>query len=106
MNHKARFAYREFYDVPRMMILTHRGLKLLLDCKFDESLDEYPTAYKVYILPKEIDEHALRSWEALPGKATNYLGDIPAEQVIFDASKRVEIDTGVIDGLLDEKLAP
>jgi len=103
VNHKTRIVYREFYDVPRMLILTHRGVKLLLDCKFDESLDEYPSAYRVYVLPEGIDEVALKAWEALPGMATRYLGEIPVDQIIFDASKRAEIDTAVIDTLLSEK---
>jgi hypothetical protein len=101
----ARITYREFYDLPRMVTMTHRGLKLLLDCKFDESLDEYPASYRVYVLPQEIDEHALHSWEALPEKARKYLGDIPVDQLIFDPSKRAEIDTDVIDSFLGEKLA-
>lgn len=103
MNHKIRISYREFYDVPRMIVVTHRGRKLLLDCKFDDSLDEYPAAYKVYVLPEGIDERALRSWEVLPEKATNYLGDIPVDQVLFDPSKRLEIDTEVLDRLLGDK---
>jgi hypothetical protein len=105
VNQKARIVYRDFYDVPRMLILTHRGLKLLLDCKFDESLDEYPAVYKVYALPPETDENALQSWDSLPQKATKYLGDIPVNQVIFDPSKRKEIDTSTIEAFLAEKLA-
>lgn len=100
MNHKTKIAYREFYDVPRMIIVTHRGLKLLLDSKFDESLDDYPAEYRVYVLPQEIDELSLDSWETLPRRATKYLGDIPIAEVIFDPSKRAEIDTDVIDSLL------
>ena len=106
MNHKARISYREFYDVPRMVILTHRGIKLLLDCKFDESLDEYPSAYRVYILPEGLDEMSLVSWNTLPQRATTYVGDIPIADITFDPSKRAEIDTDVIDSLLRQKLAP
>ena len=50
MNHEARIVYSEFYDVPRMIIVNHGGLKLLLDCKFDESLDDYSAAYRVYVI--------------------------------------------------------
>jgi hypothetical protein len=106
VHHKTRITYREFYDVPRMLIVTHRGLKLLLDCKFDETLDEYPAAYQVYVLPQETDERAVGSWEALPEKATKHLGEIPVEQIIFDSSKKAEIDTDAIDRLLDQGLAP
>jgi hypothetical protein len=88
-----------------MLILTHRGQKLLLDCKFDESLDEYPAVYKVYALPLEIDENALQSWDALPQNVMKYLGDIPVEQVMFDPSKRKEVDTTTLDAFLGGKLA-
>jgi hypothetical protein len=100
VDHKTKITYRDFYDVPRMIVVTHRGLKLLLDCKFEESLDDYSTAYRVYILPQELDELSLHSWEELPRMATKYLGDIPIAQVVFDPSKRAEIDTAVLDSLL------
>src|SRR5215467_10985099 len=96
-----QITYREFYDVPRMVILNHRGLKLLLDSGFDESKDEYSLTYKTYILPMELDERTQRSWAALPQTATKCIGEIPVDQVIFDPTKRAEIDTRLIDKLLD-----
>jgi|SRR6185437_11089222 len=102
MSQKARFTYREFYDVPRMIVVARRGLKLLLDCKFDKVLDEYPATYRVYVLPEQIDESNLQSWEGLPEMATKYLGDLPVDQVVFDASNRLEIDTDVIDSFLGD----
>jgi hypothetical protein len=104
VDHKTKITYRDFYDVPRMIVVTHRGLKLLLDCKFEESLDDYSTAYRVSILPQELDELSLHSWGELPRMATKYLGDIPIAQVVFDPSKRAEIDTAVLDSLLGWKL--
>lgn len=103
MADRVKIVYREFYDVPRMLIVSRRGLKLLLDSPFDESLDEYSPTYRVYVLPKEVDEHTLKSWEALPQMATKSLGEIPVDQVVFDASKRAEVDAGVIDRLLDSR---
>jgi hypothetical protein len=100
MSQTTKIVHRDFYDVPRMLILNHRSLKLLFDCKFDDSLDAYPSTYKVYVLPQEIDEHSLQSWDALPEEVAKYLGDIPVDQVIFDASRRAEIDTQIIDNLL------
>jgi hypothetical protein len=81
--------------------MSRRGLKLLLDSAFDESLDDYSPTYKVYVLPKEIDERTLRSWESLPQMATKSLGEIRVDQVVFDVTKRAEVDAGVIDSLLD-----
>jgi hypothetical protein len=105
MAHRVKIVYREFYDVPRMLIVSHRGLKLLLDSPFDESRDEYSPTYRVYVLPKEVDEHTLGSWEALPQMATKSLGEIPVDQVVFDPTKRAEVDAGVIDSLLDSSQA-
>ena len=101
MTDRVKIAYRDFYDVPRMLIVSRRGLKLLLDSPFDDSLDKYSPTYKVYVLPTEVDEHTLKSWEALPQMAMKSLGEIPVNQVAFDATKRAEVDTGVIDSLLD-----
>jgi hypothetical protein len=96
----AAIIYREFYDVPRVIVLTHRSRKLLLWCRFDKALDEYPAVYQVYDLPMEIDERAPTSWEDFPQKATKYLGQIPVDQLVFDTSKKAEIETDVIDSLL------
>jgi len=37
MADRVKIVYREFYDVPRMLIVSRRGLKLLLDSPFDDS---------------------------------------------------------------------
>jgi hypothetical protein len=103
MADRVKIVYREFYDVPRMLIVSRRGLKLLLDSPFDDSLDEYSPTYRVYVFPNEVDEHTLKSWEALPQMATKSLGEIPVTQVVFDATKRAEVDAGVIDSLLDSR---
>jgi hypothetical protein len=106
MTQKTKFTYRDFYDVPRMIIVNHRGQKLLLDCKFDDSLDDYPTIYKLYILPNEIDEKSEKSWEAMPARAVKYVGEIPVKCVIFDHTKRAELETSVIDDLLSGPSPP
>jgi hypothetical protein len=104
VNRRVPIVYREFYDVPRMMVVNRGDLKLLLNCEFHESLGEYSNSYKVYVLPRDIENHAMVSWISLPGLAVKYLGDIPVEQVVFDATKRAEIDTEVLDKLVLDKL--
>jgi hypothetical protein len=105
MGERVKFVYRDFYDVPRMIILTRRGIKLLLDSAFDESRDEYSPSYRVYVLPDKIHEHTLASWEDLPQTATRSLGEIPVDQVVFDRTKRAEVDATIIDGLLNSMKA-
>ena len=101
MASRVKFAYRDFYDVPRMLVLRYRGLKLLMDSPFDGLSDEYSPVYSVYLLPAEVNEQELDSWVALPHLATQRIGEIPVDQVRFDPTKRVEIDTEAIDNLLD-----
>ena len=105
MSGRVRIVYREFYDVPRMFILNHRGLKLLLDSPFDDVKDEYSPSYRVYVLPKTLDEQRLPSWEALAKIATRCLGEIPVDRLRFDPTKRADIDCEAIDSLLDSGLA-
>jgi hypothetical protein len=100
MNKRAKFTYRDFYDVPRIIVLTHREQKLLLDCKFDDSLDDYPATYKLYILNPQVDEDSQTSWASMPSRAVRYVGEIPVSQVVFDHTKRAELETSVIDRLL------
>ena len=106
MNQMAKFNYRDFYDVPRMIILNHKGQKVLLDCKFDDSLDEYPSTYKVYILPQDINELGETSWESMPTRAVKYVGEIAVKQLILDHSKRAAMDTSIIDELLSKEGSP
>jgi hypothetical protein len=97
---KGSFSYREFYDVPRVLVLHHRGLQLLLDCRFDEGRDEYSPNYLVYVLPAEVNVDATKSWDRLFEIATRFVGEIPVEQLVFDTTKRSSVDTDPIDRLL------
>jgi|HubBroStandDraft_2_1064218.scaffolds.fasta_scaffold00704_21 hypothetical protein len=102
MNKMAKFSYRDFYDVPRMMILNHNGRKILLDCEFLDSEDEYSSMYKVYILPPDIDEDREESWESMPARSIRYIGEIPVQRFVFDRTKRAALDMCVIADLLDK----
>ena len=101
MSGRVRITYRDFYDVPRMLIVNHRGLKLLLDSPFDQLKDEYSPVYQVYLLPNELNEQSLVSWVTLPQMATRRIGEIPVDRLEFDPTRRVDIDTGAIDSLID-----
>ncbi len=98
-----RITYRDFYDIPRMFIIRHRGMQLLFDCEFDDSVDDYPDTYKIYVLPNISDDALQSSWEYLPDKATCFLGILPVTGVVFDPSLRREVETKMIDNLLDKK---
>jgi hypothetical protein len=102
---KARFTYREFYDVPRVIVLHHRSLQLLLDCRFDEAADEYAPSYLVYVLPADLSVDSIQSWDKLYEAALRFVGEIPVDRVIFDVTRRSEIDTDAVDHLLEAERA-
>ena len=85
------FIYGGFYDVPRRILLqTPDGRRLLLDCGFDEALDDYPAQYTVYVLPEDVDMSG--SWAAIPDTRFSLLGTVPVVDVRLDATKRRQID--------------
>lgn len=99
MSDKLPIQYRDFYDVPRIFLVNHRGTVYLFDCPFNQELDEYPDVYKVFVLPPDSCSDLSGSWENLASRATAYLGEVPVKSVQFDSTKRREIDTGVMDEL-------
>jgi hypothetical protein len=55
MTKMTSFQYVEFYDVPRCIALRYRDKLFLLQSAFDESLDDYPSSYSIYILPDSVN---------------------------------------------------
>ena len=92
--------YRDFYDVPRIFITTHKGELYLFDCPFDEELDDYSERYQVYQLRTISEDELLGSWEHLPERAASVLGTVPVAQVQFDSSKRNSINTALLEEMI------
>ncbi|MGA2166787.1 MAG: hypothetical protein ABSG62_01160 [Terracidiphilus sp.] len=97
---RVAFEYRDFWDVPRLIVCTVEGTEILLDSEFDESLEEYAAHYKVYALPPELVPASLTSCADLPSPEAIYLGSIPVSEIEFDPSKRKEIEVGPLLELL------
>ena len=96
----AEIIYREFYDVPRIFVVRYQDKQYLFDCRFDESIDEYPDVYEVYVLPN-LDHHELeRSWDCLYERAQEHLGKVLVRSVVFDESRRRAIEPQVIEELV------
>jgi len=92
------FRYIEFYDVPRAIVLRHKGKLLLLDSAFDHKLDDYPDCYSVYELPESVEAlQAKGSWLFLENTKLSCLGQIPVKAVRFDSTKRKTLDPSVLD---------
>lgn len=99
MSDKLEIQYRDFYDVPRIFLVNHRGTLYLFDCPFHQELDEYPDIYKVFVLPSDAGSDLSGSWDDLASRATAYVGEVPVRSVQFDSTRRREIDANVIDEL-------
>lgn len=95
------FQYVDFYDVPRCIALRYRERLLLLQSAFDETLDNYPTSYSIYVLPESVEE-SLRdgSWAFLSDTSMTCIGHIQIDQVSFDPSKRNELDASFLDSFI------
>lgn len=92
------FTYGGFYDVPRCLTLHYRGSRFLLQSAFDEDLDDYPAEYSVYVVPESTyDSGAVCSPEFLSKTPMACIGQIVIDQVVFDATKRKELDASILD---------
>jgi hypothetical protein len=97
------FRYGGFYDVPRCLSFRYRGKRFLLQSAFDEDLDEYPTDYSVYIVPESVDDSVLVcSPDFLSNTPMACIGRIPIDQVVFDPSKRNELDASILDSFVED----
>jgi hypothetical protein len=96
------FAYREFYDVPRNIILRVRGKWIFLQSAFDEDLDDYAPNYSVYLLPPSFEPPpAGGSWDFLKPEL-EFLGEIPVQEVEFDPTKRQMLSAAALNELVPD----
>ena len=80
--------YRDFYDVPRLVVVEWRADLYLLDSPFDEALDDYADIFPVYRLPPDArGAVAEDSWAALPPLG-EVVGQISVGDVRFDSTRR------------------
>ncbi len=91
--------YREFYDVPRMIVVEHAGQLFLFDAPFDDAADDYSDRYAVYRLPESAREGIrAASWVDLAA-AGERVGEIPVSEIEFDETKRRQINDDVFSRL-------
>lgn len=93
------FEYRDFYDVPRAIVVESQGTLFLLDCSFDMTIDEYPDIYSVYSLPIQIrDRLKEMDWTGLHEIGT-YITSVPVIKVKLDPTRRRAIAAELFDGI-------
>jgi len=96
MSQMIKFAYREFYDVPRLIVVRRGAGTYLLDSPFDDAKDEYDTEYAVYLMPELNDSDLKGDWKRLKAKALRLLGKVPVSSIGFDKTRRKEMDADVL----------
>jgi hypothetical protein len=93
------FIYRGFYNVPLSILFEESGHLYLLDCTFDESLDEYPDDYQVFELPYALLSNLPTDWGELPALAVRHLGVVPVTSVRLDETRRKKLDGSVLENV-------
>ena len=89
--------YGAFWDLPRIICVEDGDRCYLLDCPFDEKLDDYPTEFSVYLMPRL---SGADRWD--PKHALRRLGSVEIPFSALDPSRRKQIDLDVLAPLLAE----
>ena len=94
--------YRDFYDVPRMILVEYEGAFYLFDCPFNDEMDDYPSHFTVYRLEPAHGRSALESgaWVGLAEKGTE-VGHVKVADVHLDPSKRSSLAASVFSLLTE-----
>lgn len=95
--------YRDFWDIPRIFLVSKDETNFLFDCRYNEDKEDYDTVYKVFIMPELSTEEISHSWFRLSEKSAKYLGDVPTAEITFDETRRRFIDDEVISKLQSPK---
>jgi hypothetical protein len=93
------FRYRDFYDIPRAILVEYADAVYFFDCPFDRDLEEYGDAYNVYRVPEGLrgDIDSI-SWEGL-SRRLSFVGSVAIDAVEFDSTKRRWMDARVFEHL-------
>ena len=88
--------YRDFYDVPRMFVVSFHEKQFLFDCPFNEKTEEYQNSYYVYLMPKLSEFDLEGSWGLLTERAVSRLGSTTVSDVYFDETCRKYMDPTIL----------
>lgn len=92
------FEYREFFDVPRSIVVSLEDRLVLLESAFSDEASDYSDDYELYVLPRDVDLSG--SWTDLATAAVRRLGAIPVADVQFDPSRRRLLNIACLRPLL------
>lgn len=87
--------YRDFYDVPRMVVVQFGEAHYLFESAFDQEADDYSDWYTIYRLSSDgVDALEEPSWDELP-KFGDVIGRAAVSDVHFDPSKQRSLDAAI-----------
>jgi hypothetical protein len=92
------FEYREFFDVPRSIVLSVEDRLVLLESPFSDESSAYSDDYELYLLPRDVD--LTGSWTELSATAIRRLGAIPVTHVQFDPTRRRQLNIASLRPLI------
>lgn len=95
--------YREFYDVPRAIVVEFDKQLYFLDCKFDNDADDYSQYYDVFnLVGVELADLDDLDWSTLPERGDK-IGQMAVANVRFDESRRKYIDGSELKQVIDSQ---
>ncbi len=99
MNNFLPILYSGFWDVPRIFLVEYSNSILLFDCKFEEIIDDYPSEYKVYLIPEHCQNDLKIAWDYFLNNSPDSIGEVVVAEVEFDETKRKFINDKVLKNL-------
>ena len=95
------FRYADFHDIPRWIYTTDGRRAFVLDCPFDEGLDDYPGIFTVYDAPVLAWPATRREpWAGPVPEQLRRLGTVEVERTHLDPTLRERIDWDVLAAFL------
>jgi hypothetical protein len=101
-------AYRDFHDIPRWIYTSDGQRAFVLDCPFDEAIDDYPgrgrvregefTVYAAPVLP--IPDSQMEHWPRPETQDLQQLGRVFVARNHLDSTHRALLDWDVLAELL------
>lgn len=96
--------YRDFYDIPRAVIVEWHDQIYMLECPLEPEANDYPSTYEAYKLPNELrGQIDAMSWTDLAHHGS-LVGRVHISQVEFDHSRRQTMSAAAFRQLLDERV--
>jgi hypothetical protein len=85
--------YGAYWDLPRYIYTTDGQRAFVLECPFDDELDDYPDRYTVYEAPVlPIPASRREHWSGPPRESLQRLGTVALNHSHLDPTRRAQLD--------------